>query len=200
MRRVPYPVAIITATDPSGPPDTSAFRGMTVSSFNTVTLSPQPVISFNVRRPSETLNALLASRRFLVHLLSPGPATATLARDFSKGNTTLASMLGGHGEFEFEGLAADPETGSESERPLPILRRRHATKTSVDFPFVFECALHPHQIDIHDHSIILGTVIRTIQSVDTALASTEEGDSEDLPDRLCLTYANTRFWKMGTQI
>ncbi|KAJ5814880.1 hypothetical protein N7474_006657 [Penicillium riverlandense] len=199
MRRVPYPVAIITATDPSGPLDTSAFRGMTVSSFNTVTLTPQPVISFNVRRPSETLNALLASRRFLVHLLSPGPATATLARDFSKGNTTLASMLGGHGEFEFEGLAADPEMGIESERPLPILRRRHAIKTSVDFPFVFECALHANQIDIHDHSIVLGTVIRTIQSVDTALASTE-GDSEDLPDRLCLTYANTRFWKMGSQI
>lgn len=200
MRRVPYPVAIITATDPSGPPDTSAFRGMTVSSFNTISLSPQPVISFNVRRPSETLNALLASGRFLVHLLSPGPATATLARDFSKGNTTLASMLGGHEDFEFDGLAADAETGSESERPLPILRRRNAITPSVDFPFVFECALHPHQIDIHDHSIILGTVIRTIQSVDTALASTEEGDSEDLPDQLCLTYANTRFWKMGRQL
>ena len=67
MRRVPYPVAIITATDPSGRPDTSAFRGMTVSSFNTVTLSPRPVISFNVRRPSETLNALLASRRTFDH-------------------------------------------------------------------------------------------------------------------------------------
>jgi hypothetical protein len=136
----------------------------------------------------------------LVHLLSPGPTTATLARDFSKGNTTLASMLGGHGEFEFEGLAADPETGRESERPLPILRRRHNTEKRVDFPFVFECALHPHQIDIHDHSIVLGTIVRTIQSVDTAVTSTEEGESEDLPDRLCLAYANTRFWRMGNQI
>lgn len=208
MRRVPYPVTIITATDP----DTTSFRGMTVSSFNTVTLTPQPVISFNVRRPSETLNALLSSGRFLVHLLSPSCATARLARDFSKGNTTLATMLSGHAEFEFGPL--DPKSGS---LPLPILRRKETSpeeqsnadtypydRVALDFPFVFECTLHPHKIDVHDHSIVLGTVVRTIQGAETRCpehglvdASQEHSSS---PDRLCLTYANTRFWKMGNEI
>ncbi|KAJ5082724.1 FMN-binding split barrel-like protein [Penicillium argentinense] len=204
MRRVPYPVAIITATDPNGPPDTTSFRGMTVSSFNTVTLSPHPVISFNVRRPSETLNALLASGRFLVHLLAPGPATSTLARDFSKGNTTLASMLSGHGEFEFGALSVEPEQGSS--KPLPILRRRaqSSEKEEVDFPFVFECTLHPSKIDVHDHSIILGTVVRAIEGSDTRPSGEQTGAQASLdehsPEHLCLTYANTRFWKMGSEL
>ncbi|OQE24627.1 hypothetical protein PENSTE_c007G09271 [Penicillium steckii] len=199
MRRVPYPVAIITATDPSVPSDTTAFRGMTVSSFSTVTLTPHPVISFNVRRPSETLNALLSSGRFLVHLLAPSSTTATLARDFSKGNTTLASMLSGHGDFEFNALTANRDNGPSQERPLPILRRRGQSPDQiVDFPFVFECTLHPSKIDVHDHSIVLGTVVRAIEGPG-ASHSIEQGD-EHSPDRLCLTYANTRFWKMGSDI
>ncbi|KAJ5296008.1 hypothetical protein PENANT_c001G09809 [Penicillium antarcticum] len=196
MRRVPYPVAIITATDPSGPADTSSFRGMTVSSFSTVTLTPHPVISFNVRRPSETLNALLASGRFLVHLLAPGPATATLARDFSRGNNTLAAMLSGHGEFEFAAL----DVGAEGhQRPLPILRRRGEGLTpeqkGADFPFVFECELHPSKIEVHDHSIVLGTVVRTIGGSEFVSSDLDEHS----PGRLCLTYANTKFWKMGEE-
>ena len=201
MRRVPYPVAIITATDPLGPQETTSFRGMTVSSFSTVTLTPHPVISFNVRRPSETLNALLASRRFLVHLLAPGPATATLARDFSKGNTTLAGMLSGHGEFEFAALPVGNE-----ERHLPILQRREGSSASgsrVDFPFVLECTLHPEKIDVHDHSIVLGTVVRTIEGSRSVHPELDQGGQaldEHSPDRLCLTYANTKFWKMGGEI
>ncbi|KAJ6017474.1 FMN-binding split barrel-like protein [Penicillium sp. IBT 35674x] len=210
MRRVPYPVAIITATDPSGAPDTSSFRGMTVSSFSTVTLTPNPVISFNVRRPSETLNALLASQRFLVHLLAPGSATATLARDFSKGNTTLASMLNGHGDFEFSALPVCPgEQDLGSKRPLPILQRRDGSNDlmedgrNTDFPFVLECTLHPQKIDVQDHSIVLGTVVRAIEAEDIALSErkcAQESGNEHSAEHLCLSYANTKFWKMGTEI
>ncbi|KAJ5662292.1 uncharacterized protein N7477_009908 [Penicillium maclennaniae] len=204
MRRVPYPVAIITATDPTGPADTSSFRGMTVSSFSAVTLSPDPVISFNVRRPSETLNALLASGRFLVHLLAPGPDTATLARDFSKGNTTLSSILNGHGDFEFRALDVESKTqASEAERPLPILRRKIKDSKelqTVDFPFVFECTLHPNKIDVHDHSIVLGTVVRAIEVNAEGLELDCSGVDENSSAHLCLTYANTRFWKMGSEI
>ncbi|KAJ5504000.1 hypothetical protein N7463_006874 [Penicillium fimorum] len=201
MRRVPYPVAIITATDPSGAENTTSFRGMTVSSFSTVTLTPHPVISFNVRRPSETLNALLTSRRFLVHLLAPSPATATLARDFSKGNVTLAAMLRGHGQFEFAALPTENEDGSP-HRPLPILKRRAEAASAndgVDFPFVFECTLHPDKIDVHDHSIVLGTVVRTIEGPGPVEAQGLDGKvlDEHSPERLCLAYANTKFWKMG---
>ncbi|RHZ74715.1 hypothetical protein CDV55_109021 [Aspergillus turcosus] len=203
MRRVPYPVAIITATDPQGPVE-KAFRGMTVSSFNTVTLHPSPVISFNVRRPSETLTALQSSGRFLVHLLAPTPATAALARDFSRGNHNLA-LLSGKGDFEFaQHVSAD---GSVT-RPLPILRRRAISQTNTnteesecveDFPFVFECQLNPQGVEVYDHTIVVGTVVRALLRhlpESEVEASVSSGSAKDL----CLTYANTKFWEMGHEI
>lgn len=191
MRRVPYPVSIITATDPTArnnPPELS-FRGMTVSSFNTVTLTPEPVISFNVKRPSETLSALRSSRRFLAHLLAPNTATATLARDFSKGNHNL-TILDGKGEFEFVGH------GAGDGDLLPVLRRRgKADDGAEDFPFVFECRLKEQEVEVHDHTIVLGTIVRTLVGGSVDGGKVSEGDRG-----FCLTYADTRFWGMGRQI
>ncbi|PYI12372.1 oxidoreductase [Aspergillus sclerotiicarbonarius CBS 121057] len=194
MRRVPYPVAIITATDPHGPAD-KAFRGMTVSSFNTVTLSPEPVISFNVRRPSETLSALQSSKRFLVHLLAPRQRTATLARDFSKGNHNL-SLFAGKSDYEFVSHEHSLRGDETPTRPLPLLRRKQDTGSmdSEDFPFVLECQLHPHGIQVHDHTIVVGTVVRALSGQLPSL------DSETKAADLCLTYANTHFWEMGHEI
>lgn len=211
MRRVPYPVAIITATDPhvyaSSNKDNAndAYRGMTVSSFSTVTLHPEPIVSFNVRRPSETLTALLSSRRFLVHLLAPGGATAALARDFSRGNRhhDTSVITGKEAEFEYVPHDAFPGT-SESEGEdkgkgcdiLPLLRSKTKTQSadiSLETPFVLECALHPNQMEVYDHTIVLGRVVRTI-------IPQQQQQSEDRDNSLCLTYADTRFWGMGSEI
>ncbi|KAL3489650.1 flavin reductase like domain-containing protein [Aspergillus germanicus] len=241
MRRVPYPVAIITATDPtpttshtsttrttppvnthSEPePLSTRYRGMTVSSFNTVTLTPQPVISFNVRRPSETLHALLTSGRFLVHLLSPTQETAALARDFARGNHNLA--LGKSG-FEFVGCSPSPSPsssiseaaeGSEGNRDadadaalsLPMLRRQAGSPATGDsdavskskgecFPFIFEGRLLSDSVvDVYDHTIVVGSVVRAITS-SAPIADASAALSKDL----CLTYADTRFWGVGDQI
>ncbi|KAL2848554.1 flavin reductase like domain-containing protein [Aspergillus pseudoustus] len=226
MRRVPYPVAIITSTEPalsartttpstgSEPPSTQ-YRGMTVSSFNTVTLMPQPVISFNVRRPSETLHALLTSGRFLVHLLSPTRETAALARDFARGNQNLA--LGESG-FEFVACTPSPPSsisgagaglGGEGEEtspalPLPMLRRRTTSAAAAvpgpvaeSFPFVFECKLLPDNVvDVYDHTIVFGSVVRAIANSAPIADATITASPQDL----CLTYADTRFWEVGKHI
>lgn len=193
MRQVPHPVAIITATDPNSPAD-QAFRGMTVSSFNTVTLYPEPVISFNVKRPSETLHALQTSGHFHVHLLAPSEETAKLAREFSRGNNNLR-ISRGEGQFEFF-------LNLEKKAP-PVLRRRkneeqekesQASLSVVDFPFILECRTHPQKIEVHDHTIVLGTVVRTLRHPDG------NGDDPHSNENLCLTYADTRFWKMGEVI
>lgn len=217
MRQVPYPVAIITSTDPapskphhtepeSNP--TSQFRGMTVSSFNTVTLTPQPVISFNVRRPSETLHALLSSGRFLVHLLATNPHTAALARDFARGNQNLAL---GEGEFEFVGVKPStsfPANVGDSQSvpspPLPLLQRRQkkqninpsaeSASTPSCFPFIFECQLLPQSVvNVYDHTIVVGTVVR-------AITSEGANELETSSQALCLTYANTKFWEVGDEV
>ncbi|KAI9043383.1 flavin reductase family protein [Aspergillus affinis] len=228
MRRVPYPVAIITSTDPSesnNPP--RAFRGMTVSSFNTVTLRPDPIISFNVRRPSETLTALQSSGRFLVHLLAADQAPASLARDFSRGNHNL-SIVSGESDFEFvphiptlstsestststDGAGpSSTETSnprpSPSPLPLPLLRRKPNPETKesdsapAPFPFVFECLLHPQNVTVGDHTIVVGKVIRALSPDSHHGGTNAETNMSFSADELCLTYANTHFWKMGTEI
>lgn len=196
MRRVPHPVAIITASDNTTTGD-GVFRGMTVSSFNTVTLYPEPVVSFNVKRPSETLNALQSSGRFLVHLLAPSPATAKLALDFSRGNENLQSRSGFE-EFEF----LTPSKLRESGMSSPILRRKTCMGGSqdqsanhIDFPFILSCTCHLQPIQVYDHTIILGAVVGVLEHP-FLNERRRNSPSEDL----CLTYADTRFWKMGERL
>ncbi|KAJ5884158.1 hypothetical protein N7504_011730 [Penicillium tannophilum] len=74
---------------------------------------------------------------------------------------------------------------------------------NADFPFVLECTLHPQKIDVQEHSIVLGTVVRAIEAEDIALAErkcAQESGDEHSAEHLCLSYANTKFWKMGTEI
>lgn len=162
---------------------------MTVSSFNTVTLHPKPVISFNVHHPSETLLALQSSSRFLVHLLAPGAAAARLARDFARGNENLDL-----GEFEWD-----------YHKYLPRLRRRRQQQQSQeeegekhereDFSFVLECQYIPDKtIQVYDHIIVLGTVEKVLAASPRSSTDIQERDD------FCLTYADTRFWKMGEQV
>ncbi|KAJ9363396.1 flavin reductase like domain-containing protein [Paecilomyces variotii] len=207
MRQVPHPVAIITATDPNSPTANEAYRGMTVSSFNTVTLYPEPVISFNVKRPSETLHALQTSGHFHVHLLAPSEATAKLARDFSRGNNNL-QIVKGEGRFEFFSDSGSETTGQG--RGPPVLQRRRKDNSNkdendsaiIDFPFIFECRAHPQKIEVYDHTIVLGTVVRTLRHPAAGRRGGISGNARDDDDPhskedLCLTYADTRFWKMG---
>ncbi|KAI4152066.1 MAG: hypothetical protein LQ340_003131, partial [Diploschistes diacapsis] len=77
MRKVPHAVVVVTAstleshkpnteTDFTGPRPPPLQHGMLVSSFNTVTLQPEPVVSFNVKVPSKTYDAIAESGYFEV--------------------------------------------------------------------------------------------------------------------------------------
>jgi flavin reductase (DIM6/NTAB) family NADH-FMN oxidoreductase RutF len=198
MRRVPHPVAIVTASDCTASRD-RAFRGMTVSSFNTITLYPAPVVSFNVKQPSETLNAIQSSGRFLVHLLASSAATAKLARAFSRGNGNLQPPSG-LGDFEFSLLDdASPQSSVEPpalRRQKYVPRSEHPATDPADFPFILDCIYNPeYSIQVHDHTIVMGTVVKVLEHPHP----NDRGERSTTED-LCLTYADTRFWKMGDEV
>lgn len=90
MRAQTHGVVILTTAHrgPTAQPRESQiqnFRGMTISSFTTVSLSPSPIVSFNIHAKSSTLAALRESKEFLIHFLADTEAAAALAREFSKG-------------------------------------------------------------------------------------------------------------------
>lgn len=76
MREIPHPLTVIVAQDTTtigAPP-----AGLLVSSFNTVTLHPTPYVSFNLKLPSSTYDAIKASRTFTASAV----ADVQLAQDF----------------------------------------------------------------------------------------------------------------------
>lgn len=87
LRSLTHPVVLITSyvndAKKQLSPDESA-RGVTVSSFNTVTLDTQPIVSFNIRVPSRTWDAISHSGKLSVHLLEASSRGAAVAHVFTK--------------------------------------------------------------------------------------------------------------------
>ncbi|EXJ56577.1 hypothetical protein A1O7_06921 [Cladophialophora yegresii CBS 114405] len=159
MRHVPHPVAVITSTDiavsPEGAP--TAWRGATVSSFNTVTLRPTPIVSFNITKQSSTYDAIKSSGLFNVHLLSCSSSSSSIAGRFSRGNASSpfhvedGSLATWAGEQHMNAPAPShlgPQIGRKSpiiKSPLQaVLRCKHIAQKTVE---------------IGDHVVIFGEVV-----------------------------------------
>ena len=80
MRKVPAAVVVVTAANGQ------EARGMTCSSFTSISLSP-PIISFAIRTPSAMGNLLNFSQRFAVHILSDQQISQSIA--FSSPKTQM---------------------------------------------------------------------------------------------------------------
>ena len=180
MRRVPHPVAVITSNmAPYTSPD--SYRGMTVSSFNTVTLEPSTIVSFNVKRPSSTYDAMKASGRFGVHVLEGSSHGAAIAERFSLGNGKDAFL-------EAEQLQGKPEAlflaGSNSTpggRHRPVIISDHVM-------FALNCELLPESVEIGDHVVVLGRVVNHSHVPDRRV---------DRVRTLGLVYVNRCYRKPG---
>lgn len=163
MRHVPHAVVVLTTPylhpdnlihDPSR--KTFHAAGMTLSSFTTLTLSPDPIITFNIKRPSRTLDALKATqhpdtialvpsereRRFHIHILQCNPAGAKIANHFSRGGPISPD--------DVALLSTRPEKFTQSGRLAQGIRR------------VFECEILQDGkggfIDVGDHTLVFGKV------------------------------------------
>ncbi|KAL8770592.1 MAG: hypothetical protein Q9209_003660 [Squamulea sp. 1 TL-2023] len=75
MREIPHPLTVIIAQNTTVG---SQPAGLLVSSFNTVTLHPIPYVSFNLKLPSSTYDAIKESRTFT----ASATANVQLAKDF----------------------------------------------------------------------------------------------------------------------
>jgi flavin reductase (DIM6/NTAB) family NADH-FMN oxidoreductase RutF len=74
MRNVPSPVVVVTMREMGANPNTklNCYRGVTMSSFTSVSLSP-PIVSFCLRLPSQTGRILEHNgSQFVVNILSQG--------------------------------------------------------------------------------------------------------------------------------
>lgn len=127
MRLVPSPVTIVTTGNEDGP------RGITIGSFNSVSLDP-PLISFNINREAQMYPVAIAAARFAVHLL--GEDQAFLSNHFAIPDIS--------GQEQFDGLSYRVD-----EHAVPLLE---------DVLVVFHCTLFA-VYEAGDHSIFVGEVV-----------------------------------------
>ncbi|KAK5050419.1 hypothetical protein LTR84_003700 [Exophiala bonariae] len=188
MRHVPHPVAVITATDVSVNPEggSEGWRGATVSSFNTVTLSPKPVVSFNIRKISSTFDAMRSSGLFNVHLLSEAIEATDIASKFASGNAS-SPFHDEEGEIESFAHLTDPARTAPSSKLPPILQSRDENGHLM-VPFRLHCRYMPGKVvEVGDHVVLFGEVLQIFHD-DNAFHG--QGSSAPKP---CLVYVNGRY-------
>jgi flavin reductase (DIM6/NTAB) family NADH-FMN oxidoreductase RutF len=148
MRQVPSSVAIITAAHIDPKLNKSVPLGIAVSSFNTVTLDP-PHISFNIKCPSTTLDAMRnATGLFRLHLLSCSQKSAHIVDYFAKGNNPESYSLREYWVPMFLPRSRFEEAATESAAP----QIRGPTVVAA-----LECQL-TQEVTVADHVIVVAKV------------------------------------------
>ncbi|KZZ92472.1 Flavin reductase-like, FMN-binding protein [Moelleriella libera RCEF 2490] len=123
-----------------------------MSSFISLTLSPTPLVSFNIATPSRTLDAIAASQEFNIHILAGDATGVAIADRFTRGNgDDVASLI----EEKASSLTGEDGQHSapliESQGILRVLRCRLLSDTA-------EGGL----IQIRDHMIVVGEVLEVV--------------------------------------
>lgn len=140
MRLLPNPVVVCTALEPSHPSSPAQPRGMTMSSLTSLSLTPTPLLSFNIKKPSRTLEALRASGVFNVHVLADDQGGVRVAEWFSRGDA-------GRDPFEgVEGCGCEA-VGSEGRVELRGVGVRRVLRCRVE-----------ELVGVRDHVIVVGEV------------------------------------------
>lgn len=140
---------------------------MTMSSFTSLTLSPTPLITFNILAPSRTLDAIVSSGKFNVHILAGDPGGVAVASHFTKGNidSNLFGDLNGVVDCDSDGVL-------RGEGVLFALRCR-----------VLNDAPEGGLVRVRDHVIVIGEVLEMVP-----VSEKEE---------FGLAYADRRYREVG---
>ena len=118
---------------------------MTMSSFTSLTLSPTPLVTFNIAAPSRTLDAITSSGKFNVHVLAGDPNGAAVASHFTRGN------VGGHVFEGLENVVCNEDGVLKGEGVLFALRCQLVKDAS-------EGGL----VKVRDHVIVIGEVVEMV--------------------------------------
>lgn len=145
-----------------------------MSSFTSLTLSPTPLVSFNIATPSRTLDAIKSSREFNIHVLAGDESGAAVADHFTRGNMD--------GVFDtIEGATCTVNTAQDGSVSAPLLKGDGVLR-------VLRCKLLRDSdmeglVRVRDHVIVVGEVVEMIPGNKT--------------QEFGLAYADRRYRQVG---
>jgi flavin reductase (DIM6/NTAB) family NADH-FMN oxidoreductase RutF len=180
MRNVPSSVVVLTTQlateqDPDADFTHDSVRGMSVSSMTSVTVDPEPIVSFSIRRPSRTLDCILQGRPLVVNFLAANESCAQIAHIFSQPHDDpLAPFL------------------SVVEKGLANVTRANNSRgpflTGQNVAAYFNCEILPEKtVEIGNHSVIFARVTSSIRRVKTQHRKL---------DAVFLAYAQSQYYAL----
>jgi flavin reductase (DIM6/NTAB) family NADH-FMN oxidoreductase RutF len=186
MRNVPSSVAIITVASYDAELKRNVPMGVAVSSLSTVTLDP-PTISFNIKQPSKTLDAIRAAKGlFRIHFPIGDLVGATMVDLFSRGNhpdaydmRTKELRLHIPGTPSYRPEARDPDSSVPSSRSQAPQILNFSVRAAM------ECTL-TQELSVADHVILVARI--------------EEMESKKPGDRTILYVDGTYMKPNGSRI
>ncbi|KAF7732356.1 hypothetical protein EC973_005252 [Apophysomyces ossiformis] len=165
MRKVPQPVVVVTT---SSAKDATHRRGITVSSFTSICLHPEPLVSFCVRIPSRASELLHASGSMVVNMLSHEQVQHSVV--FSSPNAD---------QFKDVPFYDDSETG------LPVLMGTLGSMYCKVF----------NVMSLGDHELWIAKVIKVEEGVGSAHGKREEAQPLLYYDRRYRSVGEQVFMK-----
>lgn len=208
LRALSHPVAVVLAANPL-PLSSSTLEqrlqvshGVTISSLTTVTLHPETVVSFNLKRPSRTWDAMLSSPTFNIHLLRATPAAAGLAHMFTQPHANPSDILrqltlryGPTSAHELDGQAPSGSNNKEAEL-VHKHHQRHCEPVLAGPAILARLVAvldEKKSIQVGDHIIVVAKIKRIVK-IDPRAAVPSEEEEEGL------AYANRGYRGIGPEI
>jgi flavin reductase (DIM6/NTAB) family NADH-FMN oxidoreductase RutF len=164
---------------------------VTLSSFTTVTLGPPTIVTFNLRKPSRTLDAIFNTEGFRIHIMSGtrwGKSIASTMVESQHGDALSRVRL----ELELDPQSA-PHSNIENK---PLQSSKHSEGESSNIHLVplitgpgilaqMECKV-TKSIDIGDHTVLFAEVLDLTET----MAQDQKTGANHLPnhDRVALLY------------
>ncbi len=220
MRLLPNSVVVCTSTAPASSPELDPIpRAMTASSLTSVSLgtpaavpggeqAERPVVSFNIKAPSQTLAAIQATRRFNIHVLSGDAGCAAVAHWFTQPQHSLDGKSGTNAfnSVTRETRCTVASVDSGDVEAAPVLQG-HAIS------FVIRCQLlgDEHEeagqgeqalpqpsgglVRVRDHVVVFGEVFDVLEGS----RPSDERDKK-WTQTFGLAYADRRYRQLGNTI
>ena len=190
MSRISHPIAVVTSQLSGAVKSASSCKigqensrlcAMTVSSINTVSLEPDQVISFNIRRPSRSYDAIFQSGEFFVQFLTASKAGRFIGEAFSRGDA-------------LKGFKMLDEAAIAWSRPLAPASGPQIIGNGVLASM--ECRLLAEKcVEIGDHAIIIA-IITSISPGPKQV----DGEERTFSGRCGLSYAMRDYREIGKPI
>jgi flavin reductase (DIM6/NTAB) family NADH-FMN oxidoreductase RutF len=193
LRPLMHPVVLVTASTRNNDAHSNAIdhlRGVTVSSFTSVSVAPKPILSFNLRLPSRTWDAIQSNATICINLLEASAEGAAIAHAFTQPHEDPTEAFRELGRLGYV-------LRNFSFANIKRLSKMHPSgRLDVDsaiFGWLFATVKRDRCVKVGDHVIVVAEVVSTMMANNVRERATA-GES------FGLAYANREYRMLGETI